>query len=316
MISFDQCIAPLQRRDFVAQFLGKAVSYLPGPEERFDELITLAELDEVLSRLVVFPGMIRVKAGGEFIPPSRYLTGSVSIANDARRVETAALEKYLQSGATLIMDNCQGLFPGIHAFTESLAEAFRARVAATLFVVLKVDAPIDLHADDHDVFVCQVLGEKRWPVFTSAQADGVLGRDADVSAVSPAWHGTLRPGDALYVPRDWPHQPTAVVAPSLHVTFDLIAPTGADFLTFLLEQVQHRGMFRTALPLHAGVEERRAYNEALREAMLAAMSHQALNAYMGAQRLLAVARPLRLAPSKRECSAAASERSEWVATHD
>jgi hypothetical protein len=306
MISFDQCIAPLQRRDFVAQVLGRAVSHFPGPEERFDELITMAELDEVLSRLVVLPGMIRVKTGGDIIPSSRYLTGSISKSDDARRVDTAALEKYLQSGATLIMDNCQGLFPGIQAFTESLAEVFRTRVTATLFVVLKVETPIILHADDHDVFVCQMLGQKRWPIFTLAQADHVLGRGVDALAVSPTWQGTLRPGDALYVPRGWPHQPAAVVAPSLHVTFGVIAPTGADFLTFLLEQVQHRGVFRTELPLHAGAEERRAYNEALRDAVLATMSHQALNAYMGAQRLLAVARPLRLAPSRPESSASVS----------
>lgn len=314
MITFDQCIAPLPRRDFVDQYLGKAVSHFPGSDDRFDALITMAELNEVLSRAVLFPGMMRVQAGGATIPSARYLTRSVSTSHDARRVDTTALEKYLDSGATLIMDNCQGLFPGIHAFTESLAEAFRTRVAATLFVVLKVDAPIDLHADDHDVFVCQVLGEKRWPVFTAAQADLVLGRGAGASAVSPTWQGTLRPGDALYVPRDWPHQPTAVVAPSLHVTFDVIAPTGADFLAHLLEQVQHRGVFRTGLPLHAGAEERRAYNEALRDAIVSAMSHQALSAFMGAQRLTAVPKPVRIPSSTPERSASA--RSGLVATHE
>jgi lysine-specific demethylase/histidyl-hydroxylase NO66 len=289
--TFDAYIAPITREHFLAQYLGKEVLYCPGADGRLSDLITTADIEELLSRLVVYPGMMRVKAAaGRDLPATEYLTRPISRATDARLVDGAALERHLRSGATLIMDNCQGLFSRIHAACNVLADAFGSRVAATLFVVLVPDAPQPLHADDHDVFVCQVVGHKRWPVFRCDNS----GVRPEMHTTTPAWEGILEPNDALYVPRGWPHQPSATVTPSVHVTFDIVAPTGMDLLAGLIDHVMQEAFVRANLPVTSSTGRRQSYNTELREIVLHAMADDAINTFVSAQRLAAVSRPFRL----------------------
>jgi hypothetical protein len=287
--TFDSCIAPLTRDQFANDYLGKSVAYFPGSPDRFADLVSVDELNDVLSRLVIYPGMLRVLLQGHAVAKSHYLTDAISRHSDARLIKTAALETYLRSGATLIIDNCQGIFPAVAHLSASLAGGFASHVAATLFVVLSIDAPLPLHSDDHDVFVCQVIGQKRWPIYVPSSQPGV-----SPSSPSQAWEGVVNAGDVLYVPRDWPHQPTAVSAPSIHVTFDIASLTGADLLKFALLNVSQLERVRGNLRTPERGDNRHAYYATLREAVLGAMSDRAFDAFVTAQRLDAVPRKFSL----------------------
>ncbi|KAL6540762.1 hypothetical protein OROMI_024645 [Orobanche minor] len=76
------------------------------------------------------------------------------------------------------------------------------------------------HSDDHCVFVCQLIGTKRWRVFP--RPDFQLPRlyescdsSHDLENISHEFNGcqqfVLNEGDVLYIPRGFPHEATTVV---------------------------------------------------------------------------------------------------------
>jgi lysine-specific demethylase/histidyl-hydroxylase NO66 len=285
-LTFDSCIAPFARETFMREYLGRNVAYLPGPADRFADLVTESELAAVLSRAVVFPGSMRVKLDGHDVPPLEYLSGQLTHESTARTVNTASLERLLVAGATLFMYDSQGLFPHVSEFCDILASGFGSRVAATLIVVLAVDRPSRLHWDSHDVFVCQVAGQKRWPVFRPTMP-WPLRNSFEGEIVNPSivWEGVLTHGDALYVPRGWPHQPVAITSPSVHITFDIARPTGADLFKFVTHRLLEDARVRADLPLELPLADRRTFNSQFRTALLSAASDEAIESFYVAQQM-------------------------------
>lgn len=294
-MTFDEYISPLTRNHFVQEHLSQSVAYFPNLPHRRMRLVTIAEVSDVISRIIVYPGMMRVKARGCEYPPSEYLSAPTTRHSAARLVKTAALEALLRSGATLFVDDCSGHFPDIDAFCRTLAEGFHSRVAATLIVTLVPDAPLPVHWDTHDVFVWQAVGSKRWPVFAPVVRYPLRpSLEGEITSPSVAWEGVMGPGDALYLPRGWPHQPVAVGTPSIHVTFDIARATGVDLLKFVVDRLVHDERVRSDLPLQGDKRDRNAFNSGLRDALLSAMSNEAVDAYYIAEKLGSEIRPLNL----------------------
>jgi hypothetical protein len=88
-----------------------------------------------------------------------------------------------------------------------------------------------VHHDTHDVFSLQVSGEKRWLVYEPAlelplkdqHYKAELGEPGE-----PVYDVTLKPGDALYLPRGWLHEATTSSADSLHITVGVSVYTWLD----------------------------------------------------------------------------------------
>ncbi len=77
-------------------------------------------------------------------------------------------------------------------------------------------AAVKAHADDRDVFVIQIMGEKRWKVYEEVPiaypyddeqvGKGNLPIPQSVFKKKPVFDITLKPGDALYMPRGYVHE--------------------------------------------------------------------------------------------------------------
>ena len=93
------------------------------------------------------------------------------------------------------------------------------------------------HSDCHDIFVLQIEGEKTWKVYNPQPGKKLNTRPLEVGKVQdgapvlkapedtgePIVDTTLRPGDALYVPRGFVHEAfTQTDSGSLHLTFRCI----------------------------------------------------------------------------------------------
>jgi ribosomal protein L16 Arg81 hydroxylase len=156
-MKFAECIVPLTRDQFIAEHLGRAVAYFPGPAHRFSHLVTLDEISNALSRVVLEPGLIRVKHDGKDVVASDFISPS-------GKIKPAEIEAYLERGDTIFIEHSERLFDGIYSMANLFSDAFKTMIRATLIVVAQ-GAPSSLHWDTHDVFVCQVCGEKEWPVY-------------------------------------------------------------------------------------------------------------------------------------------------------
>jgi lysine-specific demethylase/histidyl-hydroxylase NO66 len=110
---------------------------------------------------------------------------------------------------------------------------------------------LNLHYDTHDVFVLHLHGAKRWEVFEQAveaplahQHGRVEARDVRERLLAE----TLKPGDALYLPRGFPHAATTDEAASAHLTIGVLALTWIDLLDEVVREAEGDPALRAALP--------------------------------------------------------------------
>jgi lysine-specific demethylase/histidyl-hydroxylase NO66 len=136
-------------------------------------------------------------------------------------------------------------------------------VQANAYLTPAGNRGFDAHYDTHDVFVLQVTGRKRWRVHRPVLTDPVElqpwgGYAEEVGAAAdgaPAMDVVLDVGDALYLPRGWPHAAEALGERSLHVTLGLRAPTRYTLVEALLGLAVDEPALRAGFPLGLDVTD-------------------------------------------------------------
>src|SRR6266536_1377344 len=101
---------------------------------------------------------------------------------------------------------------------------------------------LGLHADDHDVFVLQVHGRKRWEVYQPGP-----GHDPKVPG-ERLLDVTLDPGDCLYVPLGFPHAVWTEQSASAHLTVGILTYKWHELLRDAVLQLLDDPPFGQALP--------------------------------------------------------------------
>lgn len=140
----------------------------------------------------------------------------------------------LSRGFTLHVSTLENALDGDHAVLR-LADTIGAWLGAPLrgvsaFLSPEAGAGLPRHIDDEDIFTIQVEGEKTWRLFgrrapgASPSVAGPVDGDLLESEV------TLRPGDALYLPRRVPHEVACARGPSLSLGLAFRAPTLGEVL--------------------------------------------------------------------------------------
>ncbi|HUR84636.1 MAG TPA: cupin domain-containing protein [Solirubrobacteraceae bacterium] len=107
-----------------------------------------------------------------------------------------------------------------------------------------------VHHDTHDVLVLQVAGAKRWRIYEPRLELPLKNQrwsDAFGDPGEPIDDVTLEAGDALYLPRGWPHEAAAADAASLHITVGLHPATRMDALRAALSECADDLEFRRNL---------------------------------------------------------------------
>jgi hypothetical protein len=198
------------------------------------------------------------------------------------RLKSAGLTRELREGATLVLDNVDELHCPIRRIAESLERIFRVRIQVNLYAGWRSAHGFDVHWDDHDVFVLQVAGRKRWEIY-GATRPYPLARDVESTDKAPAeilWTETLRDGDLLYIPRGWWHLAIPLNEPTLHLTVGVSNPTGADFLSWFIDQLRTSEIIRQGIPHLRGHTATQAYAERIREVILDRWHSELIEEYM------------------------------------
>jgi lysine-specific demethylase/histidyl-hydroxylase NO66 len=184
----------------------------------FGDLLSVEAVD-VLLESARRPGF-RVVTEGRTLSPSEYTKtvrmGGTSLDDAASRNRIAGL---FDGGATLVMQGLERTHEPLRRFTRQLACELGHNVQANAYLSPGAGARgLGRHADQHDVFVLQVEGDKRW----------------DVEGLGEV---TLQPGDVLYMPRGTPHSAHTDGSPSLHVTIGVSALTYRDVLRRAIDSI-------------------------------------------------------------------------------
>jgi hypothetical protein len=276
-------LEPCAPEEFLDSSWGVNFLHVRGRAGRFARMMPWARLSEILSRQRLDFPRLRLVRDGKSLPVSSYLRHASGGRQKTAipRLKSAGLARELREGATLVLDAVDELSEPVEELAKGLELLFHERVQVNLYAGWQTSRGFDLHWDDHDVFILQVTGRKRWSVYGQTRPSPLVNdiEKAQKPEHEPLWEGTLEDGDLLYIPRGWWHVAVPLAEPTLHLTVGVHNRTGLDFLRWLSERVRACETFRRDLPRLASASERAAHVARLREELLAAWDDATLERF-------------------------------------
>ena len=272
--SLAEILEPCAPGEFLDSSWGVGVLHVRGRRGRFARMMPWARLSEILARHRLDFPRLRLVRDGKPVPVTTYLrhTAGARQKTTIPRLKYAELARQLREGATLVLDAVDELSGPVEELARNLELFFREHVQVNLYAGWQTSRGFDLHWDDHDVFILQVAGRKRWSVYGMTRSYPLVNDvvKAERPAHAPLWEGTLEDGDLLYIPRGWWHVAEPLAEPTLHLTVGVHNRTGLDLLRWLSERMRAREAFRRDLPRFSSRAERDAHAARLREELLSA----------------------------------------------
>jgi hypothetical protein len=287
-------VAPLEVGRFHSDVLGRAPRRFTGQRGRFASLLPWTDLDRVLRQHRLDFPRLRLALDGEVVPAHTYTemvqtrrTGLVP------RVLSAPFAEHLRAGATLVVDSVNELVEQVGDLSARLEHDLRERVQVNLYAGWGTTHGFDVHWDDHDAFIIQIAGRKRWRLHGITRRSP-LQRDVELPPRpegEPVDDFLLEDGDVLYVPRGHWHDVSAVGEESLHLTIGFNAATGVDLVAWLADQVRADELFREDLPRFAGPGDRTKRAAQLRQQITDLMTDDLVDRFLADRDAQAPAHP-------------------------
>jgi Cupin superfamily protein len=246
-------VAPQSVQDFVAS--------------RFHSLADWGTLNHLLETQRYESPRFRVARRGQVLSAETY-TEEVPRRNKIpyRKIVVDKLLKEIRQGATITIDRVDQAHNPIRDLAAALELELHTVVFVNIFASWMAVPGFDVHWDDHDVFVLQLDGRKRWQIFEPTR-QWPLYRDVvknDPPPGAPLTEFEMTAGDVLYLPHGWWHSVSATGEPSLHLTVGVSPDNGIDLLNWLVDRMRSDELFRRRLPRMASEDEQADYLDAVR----------------------------------------------------
>ena len=291
--SLNQLLEPHRAEDFLASVWGQTFQHIRGRRGRFAPLLPWERLNDILRRHRLDYPRLRLMRDGKSLPVNSYLrhVSGARSRTPIARLQPVKFTQHLREGATLVLDAVEELSAPLEELAAGLEQFFHERIQINAYAGWHTSRGFDLHWDDHDVFILQVTGRKRWSVYGITTPHPLAGDSNPKPTGAPVWEATLEDGDFLYIPRGWWHVAIPLDEPTLHLTIGVHNRTGIDLLQWLTQQMRASEVFRQDLPRFATETERRAHLKRLEETLLAQWNDELLARYEQALDALAEPRP-------------------------
>lgn len=248
---------------------------------RFTDLLTLDDVDDLLSRRGLRTPFLRVARDGRTVPSGGFTRGGGVGATIADQVADDRLARLFTSGSTLVLQGLHRTHGPLLDFARELSADLGHPVQMNAYVTPPQNRGFDAHYDTHDVFVLQVAGRKRWVVhrptapLPTPSMPWTDHRD-DVTAatqVDPQLDVTLEPGDALYLPRGYVHAASALGGVSAHITVGIHPWTRRHVADEILSGLSAALPLRESLPLGIDVASPDEVDAPARDVLDAVIAH-------------------------------------------
>jgi hypothetical protein len=245
-----RALDPVELERFLAEHWERQPLVVPrGEEGRFDDLLSVGDLERLLTETSIrSPGFRLVKAGETvegYTSDLSWRPEPFTGVADVRRV-LAEFER----GATIVLQGLHHSWLPLARYCRHL-EAFLGHPAqANAYFTPRGSQGLPVHHDTHEVLSLQVAGEKRWLVYEPALELPLKSqryRSSLGAPGEPVLDVTLRAGDTLYLPRGWLHQALTSETDSLHITVGVNVRTWLDEARAALEACADDVAFRRAV---------------------------------------------------------------------
>ncbi len=211
----------------------------------FARLLDRRRIQRLVENTSVSPRDLRAVKDGSVDP-------NLTIFTSAGTANPVAVMGAYAGGFTIILNNLQCRNREISYLCRTLELVFRQPVGANAYLTPPQSRGLAVHFDDHDVFVLQIEGSKRWRIFEGARDLPLRGDNAHsgpIQAGELLSTYDLQPGDLLYLPRGIAHDATTLEGSSLHLTLGLSCFRRVDLFARAIEfQARRDRSWRKSLP--------------------------------------------------------------------
>lgn len=217
-----------------------------GDAARYRDLVTLQQLDALLANSELPPDSLQLARKEPALNRADF-----TYANGA--IDRGAVLHHFQHGATIILPQLHLSLATLAEFCRAMEVVLSAHVQTNLYLTPPDNQGFKSHFDDHDVFIIQVSGTKKWRLYQYEIQNPYRGekfRAGDHIAGPVEDEFILNAGDCLYLPRGLMHDAEAFgEEPSLHITVGFLTKRWADLMLEAVSEValRHPG-FRRSLP--------------------------------------------------------------------
>jgi lysine-specific demethylase/histidyl-hydroxylase NO66 len=232
-----------------------------GESEGFDDLLSLPDVDHLIASTALRLPSFRLVKEGKALPSSSYTktarTGSQSVAGMA---DPARIFAEFERGATIVLQGMHRYWLPLARFCRDLELQLGHPTQVNAYITPPGSRGLAVHRDGHDVFVLQMFGTKRWQVYA---------RSPDLPPPDdPILETELRPGDSLYIPRDFPHAASTQETASAHLTVGILSPTWIGAVREAVRLAEDEPELAEPLPLGFGLDPA-AFRDAVEDRLLA-----------------------------------------------
>ena len=241
----DRAMDPLRRctgdpEGFLTQTWGVRAHVHSAADPRgFQDLLTLDDVDRILTTTSLRTPSFRLVQAGDQIPESAYTrsgrTGSKPVSGMA---DAARIAELFGDGATIVLQGLHRNWEPVAAFCRALELQLGHPCQVNAYITPPGAQGLALHADPHDVFVLQAFGRKHWEVHAAPGEPDRETLEADVG-----------PGDCIYMPTGTPHAATTGTVLSGHLTVGVHVTLWRDVLADVWRSLVEDPGFDEALPV-------------------------------------------------------------------
>lgn len=227
---------------FANERWSRAPLHRPGADPAaFSDLFSLGDVDHLISAAGLRTPAFRMVADGKPLPPEAYTkSGRIGSRPLADLADPGRIYELFAGGATIVLQSLHRSWPPLTRFCRALELALTHPVQVNVYVTPPASRGLGVHHDGHDVIVAQVYGAKQWDVYE---------RGDDTGAAQPRISNELSPGDALYIPRSFPHAARTARSASVHLTIGILSMTWRDALRRSVDDILADPAFDAPLPV-------------------------------------------------------------------
>jgi bifunctional lysine-specific demethylase and histidyl-hydroxylase NO66 len=204
----------------------------------FADLLSLQDVDRILSTTSLRTPSFRLVRAGDPIPESAYTrsgrTGSKPVSGMA---DPARIFELFGAGATIVLQGLHRYWEPVARFTRALELELGHPCQVNAYITPPAAQGLALHEDPHDVFVLQAFGRKRWEVHA-----------APLEAERPPLEAEVAPGDCVYMPKGTPHAASTQDVLSGHLTVGVHVTTWREVVRDVVETALKDEAFDDAVP--------------------------------------------------------------------
>jgi len=199
------------------------------------------------------------------IPDDAYTEDCSAFGMRRRRLNKVRFYGYLNAGATLVINRFEQQSVVAQRLCAEVGVFAAQPATSNAYVSFRGDGTFGSHWDTHDVFAIQLLGRKRWRIFTPTLplplSHQTSERSTQACPETPMLDCVLETGDVLYIPRGWWHHVMPLDEGSMHLSVGTYAPTVYDYVMWacsrsLPEEMQARTAFKTGEASFDAIVER------------------------------------------------------------